>query len=220
MKWSDVKVRQLPEIQRLIEFQSTDMVEILDRDVTLLSIITGKSEDYFLSLNSKDFGGYRKPLYELISTQPTKGFEPVFTFAGRKFSTVVSGRQVGVDQLADIHLLHIDGKNYYSNLHLILAVFAREQTGWKFWKKKLSFSEKAELFKDVPADVANSISLFFCTASPKFETLIRNYLEKEIHSKVSKLTETLKQSSIGGDGSARSTNSRTETSQRKRRTTK
>lgn len=220
MRWNDVKVSQLPEIQKLIEFTPTDLVELLDRDIALLSIITGKSEDYFNAMKSDDFNKIRSELYEFIVTQPTTEFRPEFKIGGRKFTTWVEASEVTTDQLADIHLLKIDGKNYYSKLPQILAVFAKEKRGLKFWVKPLTFSQKVELFKDLPADTANSISLFFCTVYPKLETVIKNYLESEIESKVNNLMTTLKSLQRGqnGDGLKQSTNLPTGTKRKKRNT--
>lgn len=220
MRWKDVKVSQLPEIQRLIEFSTTDAVELLDRDIALLSAITQKSEDYFNAMLSDEFNKLRVELYELISTQPTEEFRPNFKIGGRNFSTVVDPKKVTTAQLADIHLLKIDGKNYYSKLPQIIALFATEKRGLKFWVKPLSFSEKVELFKSLPSDTANSISLFFCKVSPILETSIRNYLESEIENKVNSLKKSLKVLRHGdvGDGSKRSTNLRTGTSRKSQRT--
>lgn len=220
MNWHNVKVSQLPEIQKLIQLAPTDAIELLDRDVALLSIITGKSEDWFNSLNPSEFGMWRKRLYDLISTEPKGEFSPVFKIAGRTFATVVSVKMVTTAQLADIHLLQINEKNYYSKIPYILAVFSDEKRGLRFWRKKLSFTEKVELFKSLPADTANSISLFFCQVSPKLETAIKSYLASEIENKVNKLTQTLKdqQRGKGGDGSKRSTTSPTGTSQKRKRT--
>lgn len=218
MRWNDVKVSQLPEIQKLIEYAPTDLVELLDRDITLLSIITGKSEDYFNALKSDEFNKIRSELYEFIVTQPTTEFRPEFKIGGRKFTTWIEASEVTTDQLADIHLLKIDGKNYYSKLPQIIAVFAKEKRGLKFWVKPLTFSQKVELFKDLPADTANSISLFFCTVYPKLEGIIKNYLESEIESKVNNLMTTLKSLQRGqsGDGLKRSTNLPTGTKRKKR----
>lgn len=220
MKWSQVKVRHLPQIQKLIDYKSEDIVEIYDRDVALLSIITGKSEDYFGSLSPKKFGEYRKELYELISTQPTTEFNPVFTIGGRKFSTVISAKQATMDQVADIHLLDITPKNYYEYLPYILATFAKEKRGLRLWRKPLSFTAKVELFKDLPADIANSISLFFCKVSKPLEKAILNSLENQIKDRVNNLTATLKQLSTDGDGLQLSTNSPTAIKRRKRNTSK
>lgn len=220
MRWNYVKVSQLPEIQRLIEFNTSDLVELLDRDIALLSIITGKTEDYFNSLNPVDFGKYRVELYELIATTPANEYRPNFKIGGRKFETVVSAKMVTAAQLADLHLLKIDEKNYYSKIPYIMAVFSQEKRGLKFWVKPLTFTRKVELFKDLPADTANSISLFFCKVSPILETRIRNYLESEIENKVNNLMKTLSdlRHGQGGDGSKQSTNSRTGTSPKRKRT--
>lgn len=220
MKWSQVKVWQLPEIQKLIDFKSDDMVEVYDRDIALLALVTGKSEDYFGSLKPKEFGEYRKELRDLISTQPTSEFNPILKVGGRTFSTIVSVNQTTMDKVADIHLLDITGANYYSKLPFILAVFAKEKRGWKFWRKKLSFTQKAELFKEAPADIANSISLFFCTVSPVLEKAIRNSLEKQIQIQVDNLNEAIAQHSIDGDGLQRSTTSQMETARKRRHTSK
>lgn len=222
MRWNDIKVSQLPEIQRLKEYKPTDPIELTDRDVALLSIITGKSEDYYNSIPSLELSKYRVDLYRFLATEPSTEFRPEFKIGGRKFTTWIEAKQVTTDQLADIHLLKIDGKNYYSKLPQILAVFAKEKRGLKFWVKPLTFSQRVELFKDLPSDTANSISLFFCTASPVLETSIKNYLVSEIGNKVNNLRKTLsylRHGDVGG-GSKPSTNLPTGTKRKSRNTSK
>jgi hypothetical protein len=218
MNWNDVKVSQLPEIQKLIELNPSDAVDLMDRDIALLSIFTGKSEDWFNSLKANEFGEWRKRLYELISTQPSKDFTPLFNIGGRVFVTEVSPKNVTAAQLADIHLLQINPKNYYSKVPYILAVFSEEKRGLMFWRKKLTFTEKVELFKSLPADTANSISLFFCKVLPTLEAAIRNSLESKITNNVHSLIQALQDHQRGsvGDGSKRSTNSRMATSQKRK----
>jgi hypothetical protein len=218
MQWHDIKVHQLPVIFKLKAQECSELTDVYDRDVELLCVITGHKDDYFWSMSPKEFGEWRRKLYELLATEPAKEFNPVFKIGGRKFSTAVSVNNVTVDQLADIHLLNIDGNNYYSNLHNILAVFAKEKRGWKFWQKPLSITAKAELFKQLPADTANSISLFFCKVSPVLESVIASSLEKQITTKMKQVTKNLQQYSTDTAGSPQSTSSPTGTLRKRKPT--
>lgn len=174
---------------------------MFDRDVRLLSLFTGKNEDYFNSLTPDEFGKYRKELYKVVSEEPTKAYKPVLTIGGRKFSFVVSVNQVTARELADLHLLNITPDNYYSNVPAILALFGHEKRGWRFWRKPLNFTQKVELFKDLPADDGNSISLFFCQVYPKLESVIRTYLDQQMREAANNLRSAISgQYSTGGGG--------------------
>ncbi len=221
MNWSKVKVRQMPEIMALLDLHTGDLLELFDRDVQLISMITGMSEDYINAMKPSDFSKYRTELYELISTEPKSDFNTVLNVGGRKFVFVASAKDVTVKELSEVHLLDIKEHNFYSKLPLIVSVFAKERTGLKFWKKKLSFSDKVELFKELPVDQANGIALFFCKVYPVLEKRIQNSLAKIVSENLTNLRTTLDQlRSKDGDGSKLSTNSQTVTSRKRKNTSK
>lgn len=221
MNWSKVKVRQMPEIMALLDFHTGDLLELFDRDVQLISMITGMSEDYINAMKPSEFSKYRTELYELISTEPKADFNTVLNVGGRKFVFVASAKEVTVKELSEVHLLDIKEHNFYSKLPLIVSVFAKERTGLKFWKKKLSFSDKVELFKELPVDQANGIALFFCKVYPVLESRIQNSLAKIVSENLTNLKITLDQlRSKDGDGSKLYTNSRMVTLPKKKNTSK
>lgn len=221
MNWSKVTVRKMPEIMALLNFHTGDLLELFDRDVQLISMITGMSEDYINAMKPSEFSKYRTELYELISTEPKANFNTVLTVGGRKFVFVASAKDVTVKELSEIHLLNIKEDDFYSKLPLIVSVFAKERTGLKFWKKKLSFSDKVELFKDLPVDQANGIALFFCKVYPVLESRIQNSLAKIVSENLTNLKTTLDQlRSKDGDGSKLYTNSRMVTLPKKKNTSK
>lgn len=178
MNWDKVTVGQLPEVYNLTQFHTSDLSEILERDTALLSIFMGCSEDYVNGLSPVQFGKLRTELYALLQKEPQAEFNPVLKVSGRKFVFIASARNVTVKELAEIQLLKIDQDNFYSSIPTVIAVFAKEVNGLKFWKKKLSFTERVELFKSLPAPVGNGIALFFCKVYPILEKGIENYLAK------------------------------------------
>ena len=215
MNWSKVKVRQMPEIMALLNIHTPDLLELFDRDVALISIITGMSEDYINAMKPSEFSKYRTELYELISTEPKGDFNTVLKIKGHKFTFVPSASDVNVKELAELHMFQINENNFYDKLPLVITLFAKERKGLKFWKKSLTVSEKIELFKDMPVDQANGIALFFCKVYPVLERNIQTYLEKAVKQSQTKLIETLNQlRSKDGDGTKLSTNLRTGTSRK------
>lgn len=224
MNWTDLRLGQLHEFNTLASVTPTDLVELYDRDCILLSMITGKSEDHFLSMKVDEFAKWRKELYVLLSKEAVGKFTPIFKINGRKFNSIVDPKKTSVSQLADIHLLQITETNYYQQLPCVVAIFAIEKTGWKFWKKKLSFTEKVELFKrELSADVGLAIGVFFCKASKELEPIIENFFQKQMEAMNSLTNQTLKEINLSlndGDGSAPSTNSRTGMYRRKNIITK
>lgn len=221
MDWSNVKARQMPEIMALLDMDTTDAVDLLDRDINLISIITGLSLDAVNALSGAEFKDLRAKVYELLSTEPKAAYNPRIKIGGRAFYFHPDITDTSVTELSNLHLLKVTKDNYWSKVPHIIAVFAQERKWFKRWRKSLSHTEKAELFKDLPADTANGITLFFCRVSPILERAILNSLDSRIKDNLNSLRKTLDHlRSKNGDGTRSSTNSRTGTSQRKKNTSK
>lgn len=200
MKWSNLKLKQLPEFFKLCAIKSNDLVEMYDRDMALLSIVTGKNIDYFNAMSPKEFSIYRERLLKFIEDIPNEKYIPAFKHNGRKYTLVVSINSVTVDQLASVHQLKIDENNYYSQLPFVVALFSKEVT---WFKRKLSFTEKAEQFKDLPADIGMSLSLFFCKVFPLLEKAMATSLRQKINDQmilIKKEIQKVKKQSLKGGG--------------------
>jgi hypothetical protein len=221
MDWSNVKARQMPEIMALLDMDTTDAVDLLDRDINLISILTGQSLDAVSAMSGAEFAQLRTRAYELLSTEPKAAYNPRIKLGKHTFYFHPNVSDTSVNELAELHLLNVTKDNYWSKVPHIIAVFAQERKWFKRWRKSLSHTEKAELFKDLPADTANGITLFFCRVSPILERAILNSLDNRIKENLNSLNQTLSElRSRNGDGIKSSTNSRTGTSRKNRTTSK
>lgn len=221
MDWSNVKARQMPEIMALLDMDTTDAVDLLDRDINLISILTGQSLDAVSAMSGAEFAQIRTRAYELLSTEPKAAYNPRIKLGKHTFYFHPNVSDTSVNELAELHLLNVTKDNYWSKVPQIIAVFAQERKWFKRWRKSLTYSEKVELFKDLPADTANGITLFFCRVSPILERAILNSLDNRIKENLNSLNQTLSElRSRNGDGTRSSTNSRTVTSRKNKTTSK
>lgn len=204
MKWSEVKTKNLPELFELAKIESNDLIELYDRDIRMLCLVTNKSEDYFNSLKSSAFPKYRIQLFKMIDSLNKCSYQPAFRIGGRLFTMWDSIKKITVAQDADIQRLHITEENYYSKIPYVVALFAEEKRGLFFWRKKLSYSQKVELFKELSADISIGCSLFFCEVSKQLDRHIQNYLESQItimnNQNREEIERNINRLSISGDG--------------------
>lgn len=183
----------MPEVMALLNIHTPDLLELFDRDVALISIITGMSEDHINAMQPKEFGKWRTELYELIAKDIEGDFNTVLRVGGHKFIFVPSASDVNMRTLTDYQIIQNQIKDYYSILPYTVALFAEESRGFNIFRKKLTFSEKVELFKELPVEAANGIGLFFCEVYPILERNTQSYLERSVKEAQISLTQALEE---------------------------
>ncbi len=77
MKYRNLTAGNIGEFMRLSQEQVLD-IDLLDRDIKLLSMWHGKPSDYFDSMNFAEINEHRKELYKLLTEYPNSRYEPVF----------------------------------------------------------------------------------------------------------------------------------------------
>jgi hypothetical protein len=129
---------------------------------------------------------------KMIDNTPQSHYIASFKHQGRKYTMIPSANEATVDQLASIHQLHITPENYYNTLPYVVALFATEKRGWRFWRKKLNFTQKSESFKDLRADIGIGLSLFFCKVLPLLEKNMKTSLERKIKDQLKVIQKEMK----------------------------
>ena len=175
MKYRNLTAGNIGEFMRLSQEQVLD-IDLLDRDIKLLSMWHGKPTDYFDSMNFAEINEHRKELYKLLTEYPNSRYEPVFKVKGYKFVCLPNINTIKVKHERSLQILNLNDSNLYDLLPYIVAIFSDQKKQW--FKKQLTFDERVKLFKDhLPADIAIGIALFFCAASKAIEPHVLTYLE-------------------------------------------
>lgn len=160
---------------RLAQEQVTD-VDLLDRDIKLLSMWHGKPTDYFDNMNFVEINKHRDELYKLLAEYPNSRYEAVFKVNGYKFTCLPNVNTIKVKHQRSLEIIQLNDSNLYDLLPYVVAIFSDQKR--QLFKKQLTFDQQVQLFKEhLPADVAIGIALFFCAASKALEPHVLTYLE-------------------------------------------
>ena len=186
MKWSDINLETYAAVIELVRADTTD---IFQRDITLLSLITGKSEAEIEAMKIDEFNTLRNELYGLLSTEVAAKYNKVFKVAGRGYKVAISATEISATDLMDISLLKITPDNLHLKLAEFMAIVCKPYGIISKFQRKLTYQEKVEVFKKhMTADIAMGVTLFFWTASIELLPLMTDYSIKEMQ----RLTEMVK----------------------------
>ena len=178
MKWSDINLETYAAVIELVKADTTD---IFQRDITLISLITGKSESEIEAMKIDEFNTLRNELYSLLSTEVAANYNKVFKVAGRGYKVAITATEISATDLMDISLLKITPENLHLKLAEFMAVVAKPYGIISKFQRKLTYQEKVEVFKKhMTADVAMGVTLFFWTASIELLPLMLAYSTKQM----------------------------------------
>ena len=191
MKWSDINLETYAAVIELVKADTTD---ILQRDITLISLITGKSEDEIEAMKIDAFNSLRNELYSLLDTEVAANYNKVFKVAGRGYKVAITATEISATDLMDISLLKITPDNLHLKLAEFMAVVAKPYGLMSKFRRKLTYQEKVEVFKKhLTADVAMGVTLFFWTASIELLPLMLDYSTKQMQ-EVTEMVKKMSQS--------------------------
>lgn len=206
--YNKVKVHQLQKADAILKGEDSD----LEKDIQIVQAMLGITEQQVDDLPIEKFNEIRAVVYSELSKQKEQLIpQRVFKIGTRIFKINLNIKTLPASTLRDMQILEVSDKNYIEKMHLILALFCKEeQPIWCKWRKDLDYDQKAELFRtQMSAKIALNLSLFFCEVFKRFYPAIQTYLKKQM-SKMNKeldasLEEILKAFPNIGDGILQST---------------
>lgn len=171
MDWSKVTIRQFVELKDL------KLENDLETKITILSIITGKPEDYFYDMELSKLREYASGV-SFINKVPSEKIKYTFKIKGIKFVANTDIRSYKGSDYIDLMNYCKDGSKINDNLHNILSVICKPYK-W-FREVKMSKKEKADLFYEhLTIDIAYPIAVFFYRVWNSLIAHIQTSLEKE-----------------------------------------
>lgn len=187
LSWSEITLGTYAAIDTLRRATVSDNMQ---RDITLLSMLTGIDENYFeREIHLSQLTKERNAMHKFLSLPMEFKFNPIFKCNGRKYyvEPLLSETPWIVER--EISMMKIDEENIAVKLNMVMAVLANEKTTWRFWRKKLSYEQKTKDFENhmkVPTAIA--VTNFFFRRS---EMLLPLVLET-VNRSMSEMTEKIR----------------------------
>jgi hypothetical protein len=143
--WSNISLENYAALHTLYSYDATDKIQ---QDISALSIITGKSEDYFTTCSLSKLGRYRASLHKVLNTPINPSKITRFRIGLRWFTCPDGIENFNGEHLEAVSLLKITNENRIHKYANILAAIT---------ESKLSYHSKVKLFEKMPAEIAVSI---------------------------------------------------------------
>ena len=176
--WEKIPLGTYAAIDALLRHPASNEMQ---RDITILSMITGKPERYYeeeihLTQLSKEL----QKLRAFLGIELQAKYTPKFKVKGRKFKVSETLDEYNVGQLEGISLLKLTPENFAEKSGLCMAILCKEKKGLRFWRDELSLEQKQKLFEEsMPTSVVIGIVQFFFVCSQALLPIVLEKVERE-----------------------------------------
>ena len=196
-KWSDITLVQYIEIRtHLKDYKGT-----LDEKITLLSILTDKSEEYYSELPIKVLKEISNDL-SFLQTEIDKSFSGSFKLKGVTFVVTLNIADLKASNYIDI-INYLKDNGADRNIHKIMACLCKPKNKW-YKKIEMSKADMEVLFlNEMPITIAYPICSFFLNFWIDLMPVMQTYLEGEVNEIVKqteKIVQMKRDSKKSGDG--------------------
>ena len=177
--YAKLTIKQFLKCKQISELES----DPIDKNIKLLSEVTGKPIEYFENL---PLGELKDNLYKLAQIESLHENSKVhmkFKIKGKRFEVIWREQELTAAQYIDVCAFTKDPEQILYNIHNILASICVERT---WYGKRLKYDgakhkDIAELFYNhMTIEQAYPIMLFFCRYYEALAESIETYLSKEV----------------------------------------
>lgn len=181
MTLKEISVKKFIHLKDIIEAKHYESE--IDREVALLVCLTGRPEEYFLSLSLSDFATWTRKA-DFLTLENVEGQAKKFIKAnGNIYAPVYDFSQLTAGQLVDITHFVKDPDGIVENLPKILASFCLPTKRTLTGRKKLSYlstphHKVAEDMENASVLEAYSIAVFFWNVLKGFLETTGDFLVK------------------------------------------
>lgn len=188
--WGEVYLSQYIKIS---EISSVDMDEI-DKQVKILSLLSGEDEETVLSLPLPKIKQCNSAISFIYSVPKTKGIKKVIKVGGKRFLINHNLSEITGGEYIDLSTYTKDATTVTPNLHYILSIFFHpinifgmvkkesyiKNANGKLCQKLERRNKTAQLLKDnLTMDEVFSLSAFFLKSWERLTETTQDYLEKQ-----------------------------------------
>ena len=168
-----ITIRIFNEVQAAVKLNTEDTI---DREIKILSIVTGKPESYFYEMSIERLKRkIRKTARRL--TRFRQHVPSFFFLAGRLYKVQKDITRITAGQYIDIKTLNTD--NVFENIHVLCAILCRPVTERKY--KGELVPERAKLFYErLSINIAYPLMVFFFRLFTLSSLIILQSLHREM----------------------------------------
>jgi hypothetical protein len=112
--WNDISINTFNKLKE-IRINSNDSIELLDSNITLLSILCDVDEDTIASLTTSEFSTLLSQT-TFLSTLPKVKIQDTYTINGNKYEVFLTLKDMSVAQYIDFQTFYKEQDKYYKEL--------------------------------------------------------------------------------------------------------
>lgn len=112
--WNDISINTFNKLKE-IKINSNDSLELLDSNITLLSILCDVDEDTIASLTTSEFSTLLSQT-TFLSTLPKVKIQDTYTINGNKYEVFLTLKDMSVAQYIDFQTFYKDQDKYFKEL--------------------------------------------------------------------------------------------------------
>lgn len=205
--WTNLSILDYHHLLGILKSENHDSE--LERDVKLLSLLSGKEEAYYDEMTMPEFNQHRAHL-AFLDKLPVTETNEVIKVNGKEYKICLDAFKLTAGQYTDLMHFSKQPNAFTSGLHLILAcICLPKNTGFKRgWQKygDTNHSEVADNLLDANYLDCYNAAVFFWNLSSAFRTATVDYLTRELSGPMKTEKEELRNQLTtllnAGDGSA------------------
>lgn len=153
--WKEISINTFNKLKE-IKINSNDSLELLDSNITLLSILCDVDEDTIASLTTSEFSTLLSQT-TFLSTLPKVKIQDTYTINGNKYEVFLSLKDMNVAQYIDFQTFYKNQDKYYKELLACFLIPKGKKYGDGYDIQKV----KDDIGNHLSIVDANSILFFF-----------------------------------------------------------
>ena len=192
--WSEVTVRQFQELSKVPDLDYSD----LDKQLKILEILTGVSDDYFLNISFTDLKKIIKKTDFVNHTPLSLRKKHRLKIKGRRYAVNYIPQELIAGEYIDLTELTKEGANVNKNIAKILAIYLKPINIFGFPLRRCYEKKNGKLIQTIKSrkyteelildnltmDVVFPMSGFFLNLWQRLTKATLTYLEEQMEQKM------------------------------------
>ena len=187
--WKQISLKTFSELDSIIR---NDRLNSNEKDLAILSLLSGKSNEEIQALPFKTRNKYLKQIQFLNKLDMArKGVPKFLMIKGKLFRLTLNATELSGGQYIDLMNFLKDPDATTKNIHNVLAVIALSM---KFGLIKTRYDGKNHatrakfFYENMPVSIAYPILVFFCNLSVSLTSATADYLKTETRKKMNEIS--------------------------------
>lgn len=178
LSWDNITISQYAEIDK---YRRAEGYDLMQKGIAILSVITGKKVEELEKLPISHITNQIKVLYDWLNQPIEPKLLKSFKAGGRKFNLYLDTENLTYGDFEQISLLKITEDTLSDKCPAILAQLSKEHIPtFRKFRTPLTFKEKEQLFRSLPASIGMAVALFFYNLANELQPIVLEKLNQDI----------------------------------------